>query len=795
MTDKHDNNDNQQNNHNSKESLSDMLKNYAQGYGADAMGGDLGLKGIRHSPAWYLTADTIEGAIQAATEILQNGVDESAEIHQLYVDSGVKEEDIPDFEINIKIDNDDTFTMGDTGRGVPADFHEKFKRPALEVAFEEINIGAKGKSFVEKGKSAYRTRTIGKHGSGAACANATSDFFEVVSHVLKDDKIYAVRWEEAVKVHPTTEVGPANGKHGTTIRFRPSREVFRMYNGKGEKVDRFYNEEFFIKLLKEYAFNTENIIFKLEFQQPDGSYSLTEIKSSEYDPTNRLSESVQGEIHSTSIVNEEDDYELKLFVGFSPTNPTTITTSNMLTLARGTHTETFKEVFDDSLFDIEKAINDGLKEKGYKNRVTARNLETYGVYKPSGYISVYGAIKMGNPQYTSQAKEELRVPHILTSLRESIKEKLDTDLKVVKDNVVKFLVDRGLNNIEASIQHERIKEMQKKRDENKKRHEEVLNFKDANYTRGMGKGEDRIKFARDPDATKQIVHFVEGETASKQLTKVRDINHHTIVPVDQRPPNVYNHKEEKLVEMDKYQLLYNTLYGSKDGNLKAIVIATDNDPDGDLIRSYIIAFIHMFFPHYLYQGRVFILETPKFAAVSADNEIRDFLTQEEREEFIRGEKDKYLQGLQEDRGWTYAQYKGLGSIPKEILHNLVNNGLGYVQIDPETIDEGMIVIQQMLADKQYKRHYVMSNYATEKLNDYLAVREEIIRQQEVDFDINHIDAQFNLKPDLTDIKKETPIERLIREQIDISSSLTVSQEVDPNILFSTGQDEDDDTLI
>lgn len=789
MTDNHDNN--QQNN---QESLSDMLKKYSQSYGADAMGGDLGLKGIRHNPAWYLTADTIEGAIQAATEILQNGVDESAEIHQLYVDSGVDEKDVPDFEISIKIDNDDTFTMGDTGRGVPADYHEKFKRPALEVAFEEINIGAKGKSFVEEGKSAYKTRTIGKHGSGAACANATSDFFEVVSYVLKDDKIYAVRWEEASKVQPTTEVGPANGKHGTHIRFRPSREVFRMFNGKGQKVDRFYNEEFFIKLLKEYAFNTDNIIFKLEFQQPDGSYSLTEIKSSDYDPTSRLSESVQGEIYSTEIVSEEDDYELKLFVGFSPTYSNIITTSNMLTLVRGTHTDTFKEVFDDSIFDVEKAINEGLKEKGYKNRVTARNLESYGVYKPSGYISVYGAIKMGNPQYTSQAKEELRVPHILESLKESIKEKIDTDLNPIKEKVVKFLVERGLKNVEANIQLDKIKEMQKKREENKKRHEEVLNLKDANYTRGMGKGEEKIKFARNPDATKQILHLVEGDTASKQLLKVRDIEYHTVVSLDQRPPNVYNHKEEKLVEMEKYQLLYNALFGSKDGNLKAIVIATDYDPDGDLICSYLIAFIHMFFPHYLYQGRVFVLETPKFAAVSADNDIKDFLTHEEREEFIKSEKEKYQQGLQSDRGWTYAQYKGLGSIPKEILSNLVRTGVGYIQVDPETIDEGMVVIQQMLADKQYKRHYVMSNYATDKLNDYLAVREEIIRQQEVDFDINHIEAQFNTKPNLTDIKKETPLEILIREHM-TKNSLTDIGQVDPNVVFTDKETYDDDTLI
>lgn len=790
-------NENQNNPDNQNEHLNDKLKKFSESYGADAMGGDLGLKGIRQSPAWYLTSDTVEGAEQARTELLQNAVDESAEVSKFFMDEGVKVEDIPEFIISMKIDSDDTFYISDTGRGVPADYHEKFGRPTLEVAFEELNIGAKGKGFVQQGKSAYKSKTIGKHGSGAACANATSDFFEVISYVLKDDKVFGARWETAEKVQPTKEIGPANGKHGTHIRFRPSRDVFRMYNGKGEKQERFYSEENFVSILKEYAFNTDNIVFKLEFQQPDGSYSLAEIKSKDYDPTKRLEEKVQGDVYMTQIVNEEDDYELKVYAGFSPSSQEIITTSNMLTLSKGTHTDLFREVFNEVLFDVEKEINHRLSQKKYTQRVTARGLEKYGVYSPSGYISIYGVIKMGNPQYTSQAKEELRVPHIIESLRASLTETINTDFKGLKDKVVTYLADRGFTNIEANIHHDKVKEAQKKREENKKELEEMLNLKDPTYTRGMGKGDKNVYYARTQDATKTIVHFVEGETASDALRAVRDTNFHTIVNLDQRPPNVYNHKLEKLKKMERYALLYRMLYGSKNGNLKAVVIATDNDPDGDLIRSYLLAFIYMFFPHYLTQGRVFILETPKYAAVSAQNEVQDFNTYEERKLFLDTERQRTADGLQEDKGWIPQQYKGLGSIPEGVLSNLVKTGQGYVRINPDTIEDGMIIIEQMLNDKVFKKHYVMENYSTEQLRDHTYARQEIVRRQEIDFDIHHLDVQFNTTPDLSSIQSETSLEKIIREKSDSISEESSEKDIpylDIELFDDDGGDEPD-TLI
>lgn len=791
-------NENQNNPNNQNEDLNDKLKKFSESYGADAMGGDLGLKGIRQSPAWYLTSDTVEGAEQARTELLQNAVDESAEVSKFFMDEGVAIEDIPEFMINMKIDLDDTFYISDTGRGVPADYHEKFGRPTLEVAFEELNIGAKGKGFVQQGKSAYKSKTIGKHGSGAACANATSDFFEVVSYVLKDNKVYGARWETAEKVQPTKEIGPANGKHGTHIRFRPSRDVFRMFNGKGEKQERFYNEEGLVALLKEYAFNTDNIVFKLEFQQPDGSFSLTEVKSKDYDPTKRLEEKVQGDVCNAYLVNDEDDYELKMYAGFSPASQEVITTSNMLTLARGTHTDIFKEVFNEIIFDVENEINRRLAEKKFSQRVTARNLDRYGVYNPSGYISIYGAIKMGNPQYTSQAKEELRVPHIIESLRASLTEKLNEEFKPLKDKIITYLADRGFNNVEASIHHEKVKEAQKKREANKKELEEMLNLKDPNYTRGMGKGDKNVYYARSSDATKTIVHFVEGETASDALRAVRDTNFHTIVNLDQRPPNVYNHKLEKLKKMERYSLLYRMLFGTKNGNLRAVVIATDNDPDGDLIRAYLLAFIYMFFPNYLTEGRVFILETPKYAAVSATNEVRDFNTYDNRKEFLDAERLKTQEGLQEDKGWIPQQYKGLGSIPEQVLDGLVKTGSGYVQIDPTTIEDGMIIIEQMLNDRVFKKHYVMDNYSTEQLRDHTYTRAEIVRRQEIDFDIHHLDAQFNTKPDISDIHEETSLEKIIREHSENSltdDNVEVKPPIEELVIFDEDGDDDPDTLI
>lgn len=743
---------------NRKKNAEDLLKQFSESYNADSMGGELGLLGVRLSPAQFLGSASIEGAEQSLIEIYQNAVDELAEMYEFMKQNGILNEDTEKFIIEVIIDKYDNVIISDTGRGVPPDFNEKFGRPVVETVFEEINIGGKGKGYVEEGKSAYLTKTIGKHGSGAACANATADYFYVDSYVRKDGKHYRVEWEKAIKTKPMVEVGESEGKVGTVVSFKPSQEIFQLYNGKGEKQTRFYYTfDKFNSIFTEYAYAINNVVTKFRYQKDDGEWIEREYDSEKHIPAERVAEHADGKIYEGTIYDETEDYELNLVIGTNALKTRAeYLVSNMHRVLQGTHRMALHEVMKRWMLDIETRANEEAARRKMKRSVSIKLLEKRGITSPLAYCSCYIFIKMGNPQYSGQVKEELRVPHIIESLNQKFTELFETDLADFKEEVISTLTVRAVEELERMINEEKIKEQQAKRKEQKKEMEALVGTADKNKTRGMDTIEkDIITYARSERAEKTILFCVEGKTAREALNAVRDVNFHTIFSIDQRPTNVFIHDHDVLKHKPKYKMLFKTLYGTKDGNYKAVVIATDNDADGGLIKSYLIGFIYTYFPHYLTQGRVFIFDSPKFSAQKGE-ELKLFYSEEERDAFKATLTDNT-----EFNMWRFQQYKGLGSIPEEILSQLMNTGESFIRIAPDSIEEGMSTMIPFLSDKQYKKRLVMEKYADESMLYHNITRREIIKQQEVEFDVNELDTQYSTVPDLTDVTRFTPMEGII----------------------------------
>lgn len=735
----------------SDEEKRDISKEFGESYNGSSLGGDLGLKGVRNSPSQYLGSRSIEGAIQAWLEIIQNSVDESAELLAFLRKHDVDTSQIPEFKIDIEIFKDDSIVISDTGRGVPADISDKFQRPVVEAAFEEINVGGKGRGYVEEGQSAYLGKTIGTHGSGAACANATSDYFYVDTYVMKDKKHYRVEWEKAVKTKVTTLIGDSGGRNGTVISFRPSKEVFEMYSDKQDgPSDRFYKEKDLLDILEEYAYNTENNAFTFRFQNDDATWNETVLRSSEHTRVERLKPYVKGEVYNAIMEDSDVGYSMEISIGLA-SNRQNFLTCNMLRLKHGTHLAVIGESLNELLPEIIVEINKKLKEKKMNKEFTERELNDLRIGSPINFVSMYLSLFMDEPDYTGQSKEELRVPRIKTPMKNKFKELLETSLTGIKEELINEITRISLIHIERQDVYEKEKERKKARADRKAKEKELLRSNDPSYVKGMGEEDRHLTRARNQNLKEVILYMVEGESAKAQLVSARDVNSEAIYSVIQRPPNVFIHNDEKLWGMQKFKELYKVLYGNKNGDYKAIVIATDPDADGGLIKSLLISFIYKFFPHYLTQGRVFLFNAPKVSA-RKDEETLYFFSNYER----RKHQEKH--GVE---GWKYFTYKGLGSIPTPVLREILDGTKALQQIDKTSIVDGMKDLQRFLTDKKYKKMYVMKNYGSQELFMYEQARKEIIKHQEVEYDVNELDTQYTYEPDLTNVKMVTIIEEIV----------------------------------
>lgn len=741
----------------------DIKKSFGESYTASSIGGDLGLKGIRLSPSQYLGSRGVEGAMQSTWEIVQNGVDEASAFYNFYLENGVKPEDIPLFQIDIRIHKDDSVIIEDTGRGIPIDMHPKFNRPTIEAAFEEINVGGKGHGYVEGGQSAYKAKTIGKHGSGAACANATSDFFYVDTFLLATGEHYRVEYEAAEKTVPLKHIGKSpEGKHGTRVHFRSNKtEVFQMYSNKYGEVERFFVREDMLAIIKEYAFNTDKIQFNFHFENEDGTWSLDVVKSEDFIPENRIKPYIKNKVHHCSIDDPDQKYSLDMYIGIASTSQHYLS-CNMVPLKSGTHFTAVNEALNLLMDDVLKSINNQLRSGSGRKVITDTDYMRMNLRRPSLMVSMYLSLSMADPDYDSQSKGSLESPRIKNSIVRKVTEAFENDLADLKAEIIEDATRIAVSVIEAQDLHEKEKERKKKRAEEEKRRKDLLKTDSDSDVEGLADDESEIVHAACTDHSKVILYLAEGLSAEGLLAKARDANSSTVMPITSRPPNVLIHTEAKLATMPKFRLLYR--YFSK--KYRAIVLATDPDPDGQYMRALILMFLYKYpeFRRYLTEGRVFNLKLPKFIANKGD-----------QHELIYSEAHRVEHYNATAGSWTYASIKGVGSISVDIMKVILQTQDSFEKIDPSTIDEGMKVIERFLTDSKFKKWHILNRYSDHALQAHMQSRRSLLKYHELSYDIFELGEQFIPEADLTDVRRETALETMMRLQtssIDADLDLT-----------------------
>lgn len=763
----------EQNNHD------DLKRQFANMYDSSAIGGERGLLGVRSSPSQYLGSGSIAGARQALIEILQNSVDEGAAFLNFMHDNGVEITQDDFIRISIAIDKDDNVVARDTGRGVPPDFHKKFNLPTLEVVFEEINIGGKGKGYVEEQKSAYKTFTIGKHGSGAACANATADYFYVNSKFMRDDEEFEVKWDVARKTQPMHKLGPANGVHGTTVSFRPSKEVFKMYDEEGNPQERFYDFEWFSAILTEYAYNAEGIILDLEFQEVDGEWNSLHLNSAEMTPSKRLGVA-DDQIFSTEFYDEDNAF--KVAVHLSTGGPQVqIASVNMLPTKQGTHIEAMESFINSIEKEFLPVIGEELKTMGADFDATSENLRRLGVPKLTSYVNYYISASIEDPDYSGQSKERLSTPRILNPMTEGLKYFVGEDIPEFKialaNRFYPTVIALARNYIQMKEQ-EKDKEDQAEMKDIKKQ----INKKKRASIKGANDNFSVFTRAREQNLRKVVLYILEGSTAYNAFLSVRYAQNESVYALSQRPINVLKYPLKELRKSEKFNSMYELFYGDKGAaDYGTIILAGDPDEDGEYINMFNIAMLVKFFPDYIKEGKVFVFEAYKYIAISPTEPAQLFKTMEEAREFTK-----------QNPGYYTSQFKGLGSVPNHLLRQILDDVNNYIQLDPNTLKEGQAILERALMSTNYKQRYVLENFGTMDLNVHYLDRKRIMKLHEIDYDINDMESGFTTESDMSQIIPFRSSHNLLTSAPDEAFSLEL--EGDDELLDLIGEIVNDEPL-
>lgn len=613
-----------------------------------------GLEAVRKRPGMYIGSTSETGLHHLAWEIIDNSIDEAL--------AGFAE------EITITINEDQSLTVTDNGRGMPIDLHEKTGVSAVETIFTILHAGGKF------GGGAYKV-SGGLHGVGAAVVNALSEFLEV--KVFRDDKVYYVRFEDGGKtVSPLVEIElTENHREGTEVTFKADSTIFTETNK--------FDYQILFNRLKQMAFlnkgikiilndnsrkNIEEVIFYNEGGIKDYVSFLNLNK-------NPIHESI------VYIEGEEDDIIVEIALQYNDTYQTTLYsfTNNINTGEGGTHEEGFRMA-------LNRTINSYGREK---NLIKKDEENLTGDDIREGLTAVI-SIKHPNPQYEGQTKTKLGNSEVRGIVS-----------RILSDQFSRFLFE---NPEEAKIILEKAQVASKARQAASKAREITRRKGALEISALPGKLAD----CSSKDATESEIYIVEGDSAGGSAKQGRDSKFQAILPLRGKILNVEKANLARIFDNAEIKAMI-TAFGTGIGEemdlnklrYHKIIIMTDADVDGAHIRTLLLTFFFRFLKPIIDGGFVYIAQPPLFKVSQGRKEAYAF-------------SDEELIEVRKDFGErvNLQRYKGLGEMnPEQLWETTMSpDGRTLIQVTVDDAIEADQVFDMLMGDDVGpRRDYIMEN--------------------------------------------------------------------------------------
>lgn len=624
-------------------------------YGADQIQILEGLEAVRKRPGMYIGSTSSRGLHHLVYEIVDNAVDEAL---AGYCDT-----------IHISVNEDNSITVIDNGRGIPVGINHKAGIPAVEVVFTILHAGGKF------GGGGYKV-SGGLHGVGASVVNALSTWLEVT--IYQGGKVYRQRYERGKTVYSLKVVGECElSKTGTMVTFLPDPEVFEetVFDFSTLK-HRFREIAFLTKGLKIVAEDKreeepKEVVFHYEGGIKEFVQYLNRSNTALYEDILYFEGSKDGVM--VEVAMQHNDAYTENSYGF---------VNNITTPEGGTHVVGFRNA-------LTKTFNEYAK----KNKLLKENdANLTGEDIREGLTAII-SVKIEDPQFEGQTKQKLGNSEARGAVDSVVSSQLEIYLEQ-NPAVAKII-------IEKSILSQRARDAARKA-------RELTRRKSA--LEGMslpGKLADCV----DKDPSKCEIYIVEGDSAGGSAKTARSRATQAILPLRGKILNVEKARLDKIYANNEIKAMI-TAFGTgihEDFDISKlryhkIIIMTDADVDGAHIATLLLTFLYRFMPELIKQGYVYLAKPPLFK-LEKNRKVYYAYTEKEEEEILA------QIGLE---GCSIQRYKGLGEMDADQLWETTMDPerriLMRVVMDEDSTSELDLTFTTLMGDKvEPRREFIEEN--------------------------------------------------------------------------------------
>jgi DNA gyrase subunit B len=582
-----------------------------------------GLEAVRKRPAMYIGDIGEHGLHHLVYEIVDNSIDEAL--------AGFCK------NIDVIINEDNSITVKDDGRGIPVDAHEKDGRSALEIVMTVLHAGGKFN------KKTYKV-SGGLHGVGVSVVNALSE--QLIAEIHRDGKIYRQVYKKGRPVTDVQVVGQTD-RSGTIITFKPDSEIF---------TTTVYDYDILAARLRELAFLNKGVKLTLtdkRFKNDDGSF-----KSDVFYSEGGLREFVRyldetrepiTKIMYIDTVKNGIPVEIAMEYNTSYSENVHTYVNNINTQEGGTHLTGFR-----------RGLTRTLKQYADESGLLARKkVQISGDDFREGLTAVI-SVKVAEPLFEGQTKTKLGNQEVIAAVDQAVSEMVKTFLEENPQDA-KNIINKVVLAAQARIAARKARELVQKQ----------------SILKGAGMpGKLADCTLRDPEKTE--IFLVEGDSAGGTAKQGRDRRFQAILPLRGKILNVEKAMQHKILENEEIRNIFTALgvtIGTDDDpkalNLEKlryhkIIIMTDADVDGSHITTLIMTFFYRYMREIIEKGYLYIA-TPPLYLVKKGKERRYCWTEEEMhkavEELGKGNPDSV----------SVQRYKGLGEMNAEQLWETTMN--------------------------------------------------------------------------------------------------------------------------
>ncbi|RIV46928.1 DNA topoisomerase (ATP-hydrolyzing) subunit B [Flagellimonas pelagia] len=590
-------------------------------YSADSIQALEGMEHVRMRPSMYIGDVGVRGLHHLVYEVVDNSIDEAM---AGYCDA-----------IEVIINEDNSITVKDNGRGIPVGLHKKEGVSALEVVMTKIGAGGKFD------KDSYKV-SGGLHGVGVSCVNALSNHLRAT--VYREGKIWEQEYEKGKALYPVKSIGESNDT-GTVVTFIPDDTIFTQTTE--------YSYETLANRMRELAYLNKGITITLTdkrnkdekgefihetFHSEEGLKEFIKFLDGNREPLIQSVISMEGEKNGIPV-------EVAMVYNTGYTENLHSYVNNINTHEGGTHLSGFRRGLTTTLKKY--ADNSGMLDK--------LKFEISGDDFREGLTAIV-SVKVAEPQFEGQTKTKLGNREVTSAVSQAVSEML-TDYLEEHPEDAKQIVEKV--KLAAQARHAAAKAR------------EMVQRKNPMSVGGLP---GKLSDCSEQDPTKCEVFLVEGDSAGGTAKQGRDRNFQAILPLRGKILNVEKAMQHKVFENEEIKNIYTALgvtigteEDSKALNLEKlryhkVVIMCDADVDGSHIETLILTFFFRYMRELIEGGHVYIA-TPPLYLVKKGAKRRYAWNDKERDEIVSS-----MNG-----GASIQRYKGLGEMNAEQLWDTTMN--------------------------------------------------------------------------------------------------------------------------